>query len=250
MVLVGIMGIKGSGKSTGADFLVKNYGFVEKSFAECLKKACKELFLLTDDQVFGTQDQKETPDPRWFNCTPRKMLQYVGTDLLRNNLDKIMPGLGVNIFTHHFKLWYNRELSINPNCRVVVSDVRFQNEIDFIQSLGGIVIKINRPSAVTGDMHASELELQSITSYDFLVDNTGSVEFFCDKLAAILKNKYDISEPITSIYPEIFGEIIRENDKIMRELEAWFKLGYQESNEKIKCMVSDFKLWTKNFEMS
>ena len=105
MVLIGLMGVKASGKSTGASFLINKHSFVEKSFAECLKKACQQLFLLTDEQVFGTQEQKETPDPRWFNCTPRKMLQYVGTDLLRDNLNTIMPGLGYNMFSHHFRLW-------------------------------------------------------------------------------------------------------------------------------------------------
>ena len=179
MVLLGLMGTKGSGKTTGATYLVENYDFIDKSFAECLKRECKELFLFTDEQVFGTQEQKETPDPRWFGCSPRKALQYVGTDLLRNNLDTIMPGLGKNIFTHHFKLWYEAELKKNPNLRIVVSDVRFQNEIDFIQRLGGVVIKIDRPGTLTNDMHPSELELQSITSYNYLVNNSGSlVEFY------------------------------------------------------------------------
>ena len=145
MVLVGLMGIKASGKTTSADYLVSTHNFVEKSFAECLKRACQQLFLLSDEQVFGTQEQKETPDPRWFDCTPRKILQFVGTELLRDNLDKIMPGLGSGVFTHHLGLWYQEEVKRNPGCRIVISDVRFQNEIDFIQSLGGSVVKVDRP---------------------------------------------------------------------------------------------------------
>lgn len=178
MVLVGLMGIKGSGKTTGASFLVDHYLFLEKSFAECLKKACKELFLLRHEQVFGTQEQKETPDPRWFGCTPRKLMQFIGTDLLRDNLDKIMPGLGKNIFTHHFRLWYEEELRINPDLCVIISDVRFQNEIDFIQSLGGIVVKINRPNAMTNDQHSSEVELQNITTYNHCIENIGTPDDF------------------------------------------------------------------------
>ena len=82
IMLIGFMGIKGSGKDTCADLLIQNYGFMKKSFADPLKHACKELFLFTNEQVFGTQLQKETPDPRWFGCSPRVALQYVGTDLL------------------------------------------------------------------------------------------------------------------------------------------------------------------------
>lgn len=61
-MLIGLMGPKNSGKTTGAKFLVEKHHFVEKSFADCLKKACKELFMLTVEQLYGTQ--KETPDPR------------------------------------------------------------------------------------------------------------------------------------------------------------------------------------------
>ena len=244
MVLVGIMGVKGSGKSTGAEFLVNNYGFVEKSFADCLKKACKELFLLSDDQVFGTQEQKETPDPRWFGCTPRKMLQFVGTDLLRNNLDKIMPGLGVNIFTHHFKIWYETELVLNPNLCVVVPDVRFQNEIDFIQSLEGIVIKINRPSAVTWDMHPSELELQSISNYNFLLNNNGSIGEFCDGLSKILKDIYGIEKLASYRYPQTLQEIRTKNiQKIMNEFDSWIKINFQKIDHEFQPFINDLRLW-------
>ena len=189
MVLVGLMGIKGSGKSTAASYLVNNYGFVEKSFAECLKRACKELFLLEDEQVFGTQEQKETPDPRWYDCTPRKIMQYVGTDLLRENLDKIIPELGKNIFTRHIELWYTAEIAKNPNIQVVISDIRFQNEVDFVQKLGGVVIKIDRPLVLTDDTHSSEIELQLITSYDHLINNTDTLEDLSRELDNYMKFK-------------------------------------------------------------
>lgn len=182
MVLIGLMGQKGSGKTTGAQYLINKYHFVEESFANPLKKACQELFLLNSNQVFGTQEEKETPDPRWFGCSPRKILQYVGTDLLRDNLEKIMPGIGKNIFTHRFRLWYEEELTKNPKLCVVISDVRFQNEVDFIKSLGGAVIKIIRKTDQGIDLHPSEMEMNTITNFDFLIDNNGSLDDFYQKL--------------------------------------------------------------------
>jgi len=175
MVLLGIMGPIGSGKSTVANHLVKKHGFVEKSFAEPLKKACQELFLFTNDQMFGTQDQKMTPDERWFGCSPRTALQFVGTELLRDNLNTIMPGLGKNIFTHHFTIWYLNEIAKNPDIKVVVSDVRFQNEVNVIHSLGGSVIKITRDMTTTST-HASEVDMQSIMNFDHQVLNTSSLD--------------------------------------------------------------------------
>lgn len=189
MPLIGLMGIKKSGKDTCADYLVNNFGYQKKSFADPLKAACAELFLFNDQQLYGTQEQKETPDPRWFGCSPRVVMQFVGTELLRNNLDKIMPGLGNNIFTHRFKLWYQEECYKNPNLCIVIADVRFQNEVDFIQSLGGRIIKIERPSVKTNDMHQSEMELQSITNYDDLIMNTGTLPEFYEKINNII-SKY------------------------------------------------------------
>ena len=191
MPLIGLMGIKKSGKDTCADYLVTKYGFIKKSFADALKRACAEFFLFTDEQLYGTQEQKETPDPRWFGYTPRLAMQYVGTDLLRDNLDKIMPGLGKRVFTHRFDLWYKDEMKKNPNLSIVIADVRFQNEVDFIQSLGGYVIKINRPNVLTNDVHPSEMELQSITSYNDVIENTGTLDELYDKLISIIQ-KYKI----------------------------------------------------------
>lgn len=195
MVLIGLLGLKKSGKSTLANYLINNYQFVEFSFANCLKRACQELFLLSDEQINGTQEQKETADERWFGCSPRQMLQFVGTDLLRENLDKIMPGLGKDIFIHHFKIWYQKELENNPKLNVVISDVRFQNEVDAIHELCGEVIKINRSNIISNDMHSSELDQQKINNYDHLINNDDTVEILYDKLIIIMiiSGAHDVS---------------------------------------------------------
>lgn len=189
-MLIGLMGTKGSGKDTCGIHLINQYGFIKKSFADPLKKVCQELFLFTDEQLNGTLEQKETADPRWFNCTPRKAMQYVGTELFRDHLDNIMPGLGKNIFTHHFKLWYESAIKLNPQIRIVVTDIRFENEADLIHELGGIVCKIERN--VTGDSdhsnHSSELELQQLKCYDHLIDNNGTIEGLNEHLDELFSN--------------------------------------------------------------
>jgi hypothetical protein len=165
-MLIGLMGSKGSGKDTVADHLVSKYAnWTKRSMAEPLKRACQELFLFTDEQLYGTQAQKEQSDSKWFGCSPRKCLQYVGTDLLRDQMGKIMPGLNQDIFIHHFKLWHEQHLSYH----VVVPDIRFENEVEMIHQLGGVVIKINRPSLTKTDNHASEVAMESVEAYDWEV---------------------------------------------------------------------------------
>lgn len=180
-MLIGLLGNKGSGKSTVADYLVKTHGFIEKSFADPLKKACQELFLFDDQQVYGDINAKETPDARWFNCTPRKVLQFIGTDLLRNQIGTLIPELGQDIFIHHFRLWYQ---SHSDEKNIVISDVRFQNEADLIVSLGGIIIRIDRNSNLS-DIHESEMGVGNIKC-DYVVANNSSIDSLCQKINQII----------------------------------------------------------------
>jgi hypothetical protein len=190
MKLIGFMGPKGSGKSTGSNYLVEKYGYQEYSFADPLKKICKILFMFDDEQLYGSQAQKESPDSKWFNCSARTAMQFIGTDLLRDQLDKIMPGLGKDVFTYHFMLWYKQQISINPNLLIVISDVRFQNEVDCIKYLGGTIIKINRnyEGSTNNDSHQSETEQQEIISYDYVINNNTTIEIFNESINKIIGN--------------------------------------------------------------
>lgn len=179
--LIGLVGRKQTGKTTSAAYLVEHHGYQEHSFADSLKKACIELFDLQPDQVYGSEEQKTTPDPRWFGCTPRRMLQYVGTDLLRNQLDTIMPGLGTSVFTHHFCLRYQRELTACPDARVVVSDVRFLDEARAIKKLGGKLIRLYRHDETATDTHISEQEMDLIES-DVEILNEADLSILYQKL--------------------------------------------------------------------
>ncbi len=182
-MIIGIAGAIGSGKTTLANYLVSQ-GFVIFSMADCLKRACQEIFLLSDQQIYGTQEDKAEADPRWYNCSPRTMLQFIGTDLLRNNLDKIMPGLGNDVFVHHFKLWYKQQLATNPDIRIVIADVRFPNEVNAIRELGGRVIKIDREEIVD-NIHESENALKGI-EYDIVIENNGTLEELYSKIGNII----------------------------------------------------------------
>jgi hypothetical protein len=174
MVLVGIMGKKGCGKDTVGYYLQNKHNFVKTAFATPLKDACKILFMLNDEQVNG--DLKETPDESWYKITPRKIMQFVGTELLRDKLNELIPELGNNFHTYRFKLWYLQHQTSN----VVITDVRFQNEVDMIHSLGGYVIKLNRIYPLNNtdntDNHISEKELENINNYDDFIDNSSSLD--------------------------------------------------------------------------
>lgn len=178
-MLIGLIGNISSGKSTCAK-VFQDHGFEEKTFATPLKDAIKALFGFSDEQLYGSE--KEVSDPRWFNITPRQVMQFVGTDLLREQMSKLIPELGNNIFMHKLKLDI-RESDKN----IIVSDIRFQNERDFIKSMGGIIIKIER-SGLGVQSHSSE-QLDDL-QYDYKIENNGSLESYlkeCEQFAIKFK---------------------------------------------------------------
>jgi len=185
MVLIGVAGKIGSGKSTVAKYLVEKYGFIEISFAEPLKKACQNLFLFNDNQVFGTQLEKATADDRWFGKSPRDILQYVGTNLLRDQMYKIIPELGKDIFIHRMELWYSQEIKKTPNINVVISDLRFPNEAEFIKKNNGICIQIDRHIKDFATTHISENSTQNI-DFTYIVDNSSDLDSLHIKIDSII----------------------------------------------------------------
>jgi dephospho-CoA kinase len=161
-LLIGTTGKKYSGKDTAADYIAKKYNFVKYSLSEPLKSALQILFKFTDEQLHT--DLKEQVDPR-YGKSPRQIMQHIGTDVLRKCY-------GDDFFLNH----------INLNEKIIIADVRFKNERDFIKRNGGIIIKINRD---TGHNDAHESENNNIES-DFVIDNNGSKEELFAKLDQII----------------------------------------------------------------
>lgn len=141
--LIGVVGFIGCGKGTVSDFLVNNYNFKQDSFAKSLKDATSQIFGWSRDLLEGDTKEsrawREMPDKWWgeklgiTNFTPRYALQIMGTDVIRNNLNQ-----GIWFLTLENRL--RQETGQN----IVISDVRFPNELKFIKDNGGIIVRIKR----------------------------------------------------------------------------------------------------------
>ncbi len=188
-ILVGLVGKKGSGKSTFADFLSQSEkDFVEIAFADTLKQLLKNMFFLEDNQLYGSQ--KEIIDEN-LGVSPRQLMQIVGTELFRNHLRECLPELKLE--DKSIWIWnLEKKIGMHPyhNRNIVVSDVRFQNEVECIKRLGGIIIRISRPSLASSvNSHSSEmLSLQEADIY-YDVTNDGTIEDL-KKSVDILTNRW------------------------------------------------------------
>ena len=141
-MIIGFVGFIGSGKDTAADYLVNFHEFRRDSFANTLKDAVANVFgwdrTLLEGRTKEAREWREQVDTWWANrlgmpkLTPRWVLQYWGTDVLRN--------------AFHDDIWIasleNKMRKTGDN--IVISDVRFPNEIKAIHNAGGIVVRVKR----------------------------------------------------------------------------------------------------------
>src|SRR3974390_129308 len=134
--IIGLTGKLKSGKSEAAKILCAR-GFTRVRFAGTLK-AMMYCLGLNEDQIEG--NLKETPCDLLCGKTPRYAMQTIGTEWGR---DTIGRSLWVNAWKHAV----SKQRDFIP---VVADDVRFDNEVEAVRSLGGIVVRIQRDLA---DVH-------------------------------------------------------------------------------------------------
>jgi len=134
--------MSGSGKDTVANFLCTRYNFVKLSFASVLKDIVAIVFDWPRPMLEGdtreSREWREQEDSWWASklctpgLTPRRVLQMIGTDVMRTHFHK-----DIWIFALEKRL---RTVSAN----VVVTDARFPNEVAMLRDCGGIIVKIQR----------------------------------------------------------------------------------------------------------
>lgn len=150
---VGVCGYKGAGKDTMATRLVERWGFERRALADPLKQAAAAIFGFTQDQLYG--DLKEAVDPYW-NLSPRQVLQWLGTEGCREAVGGRAVESGAWSEDERNGLWIR---ALDRACRglprVVVPDVRYTNEAQFILDQGGLLVRVDRPGYGPGE-HKSE----------------------------------------------------------------------------------------------
>lgn len=196
MMLIGLAGLARSGKDTAAEVLARELGLYRHAFADPIKRMLEQVF--GDNFVTG---DRERIDPI-SGVSYRKLMQTLGTEWGRN----IQPDLWTRVAKAKWDSLRPFREAFHPNGNLairlgrldveysgmVISDVRFDNEAEWIRSEGGIIIHVERDSAekVGVEGHASEAGLTKIHG-DLVVENNSTLEAYhdaLDYLSALLKN--------------------------------------------------------------
>ena len=136
MVLIGIVGLKRTGKDTMGDYLVKKYGYNKVAFADPIKDILKILFGW--DRSFLESNMKDEHSE--LDIIPRDMMKWIGTDIFQYEIYKKFPNLKIKKNTIWIEAIKNKIKDID---KTVISDVRFLHEVEFIRENNGILIYID-----------------------------------------------------------------------------------------------------------
>lgn len=173
-MIIGLVGYIGAGKGTVRDILVREHGYHGFAFADALKDAVAQIFVwprqLLEGDSNASRSFREKPDVWWshklgYEVTPRLMLQKMGTEACRHNIAD--------------NIWIAAlEKRIQGYEDIVISDVRFPNEIDFVRSVGGKVFQVCRGPAPT-EAERAKMHISETAWYDYpvdmVIDNNGTL---------------------------------------------------------------------------
>lgn len=161
-MLIGITGQARAGKDTIGDHLIRQHKFQRLSFAAPLKAAAYEMTKCWDNfDLYG--DNKEVVHED-IGVSPREFLQKLGTEFGRSiNKD----------------LWLmvaETTYAAMPEENVVITDVRFENEAQWVRSMGGVIWHVERPMIGIPSVreHSSESGIEPGAG-DVLLRNNSSI---------------------------------------------------------------------------
>lgn len=169
-LVIGLAGKARHGKDTVADYLVVNHGFVRLAYADAIRDMLEiglgiELRYLTTD--------KEAIIP-WLGVTGRHLMQTLGTEWGRSH---VRPDL--------WRLLLARKIDAlaDDGDRIVISDVRFRNEADWVRGvLRGHLWHVYRPGLIGGPAsdHASEAGITIYPGERYLINKEGDFAHLYD----------------------------------------------------------------------
>jgi hypothetical protein len=207
--VIALAGHMGSGKDTAAEMIIKEFnGSKSYAFADHLKKIAIDIFNCTQEEVYGEEKEKQWDTPKvfdynmadmihdwvryenedyddleflnnvhrlvekknWEFFTSRALQQFLGTELLRDCYSK----------EYHIMQVVKRIQDDQPTT-AVITDARFPNEREWAKNFGASTVLLQGRTRVdfnkdNFNKHASETGLGQPEDYDFVIDNSGTLQ--------------------------------------------------------------------------
>lgn len=219
-IIIGLSGKMGSGKDTVADMIKATYPNVSiYHFSDNLKQICLDVFRCKYDEVFGQEKEKEFNSPLvvtedhiyqvhfWLKksrvikdftdnsqkfldkamtflnreiMTPRELMQLLGTEWIR----------GCYVDSYHIDSVALR-IHLSSDDISIIPDIRFFNEKKWLKDIGGytlVVVGRQRERYDEFSEHPSESEMTDDIDFDYIINNTSSLEVLQSTIISVVKD--------------------------------------------------------------
>ena len=167
MKIIGLTGPAGSGKDTVRQMLEQNHHCTGLAFADPMRAMLAPLLDLcgVGNEWMTQRELKELPIPG-LGQSYRVLAQRLGTEWGRS----IDPDFWVKVAAASMAEVMNIK---GPNTAFVISDVRFDNEAQWVKDHGGVIWHIHRPAAQAVAAHQSENGIRpELVDLNILNNNT------------------------------------------------------------------------------
>lgn len=185
MLVIGLMGRAGSGKDSVADIVCETVNAARFAFATLLKKEAAAAFRV-DARLFDNRQLKETPIRQLAlaRCAEPAFVAFAGREL--GLLGPLKPRTIMQVWGD-WRRSQDRDYFIPPaaytrrmamaggHVAMVVTDVRFANEAQWVADHGGVLWKIERAGLPPVNSHQSEWSIRELRA-DAVVRNDGSLD--------------------------------------------------------------------------
>jgi len=181
--IIGLTGLAGTGKDTVRNMLEAHHNFAGLAFADPIRAMVGALIQSAGAGPEWMTDRtlKEGTVPA-LGTSYRHLAQTLGTEWGRS----IDPEFWLRIAAARAEA-----LQDPGQLKIVISDVRFINEAQWIKSQGGEIWRVVRSSAEPVRHHASEL-ISHITP-DRTIHNDGTVEALWKTVNDVLWDRREVS---------------------------------------------------------
>lgn len=200
MRLVGLTGKAGSGKSFIASNVLVPEGYIPLALAGPMKAELAGQGVIPGDEALGFKPKS----PR-----TRSVLQIYGTELGRERFHE-------DVWCSTLEWWIGWFTEHDMD-RFVITDVRFPNELRWLEMLGGVAIRVTGRGGLEGEAgeHISETALDEIPVDE--VDNSEGRNWLALKgdVLSIVEEHYAAGEP--GLDEEVDIEFAASYDKLLKE---------------------------------
>ena len=181
-------------------------------------------FIVTAEGYYDNiNDYKLSKHSYWMSL--REILVYVGTYVLQQDINK---SIFVNIIRNTIK---EKQMNNKDLKYILITDIRFNHEIDYIKENDGITISIIRDNVEQLD-NIAEHDLDDEDRWDYYVENNGTYDELFENIWNILHNNLEFEnftyDLVTRENVNNYLRLISEN-----ESESVFRLCSQYDVQKL-----------------